>query len=124
MAPNRREISWLITHEIQFPKYAAYYAFAEDTCKKNLQSRTPHGDNALAVTFSTRLQNSLARKIFKYTRLSKITAYSSTLPYTLADVLVRQTMHSSRALVGYAPNCPSRTALEAICIRQFHAFLA
>ncbi|HUD23698.1 MAG TPA: hypothetical protein VMQ60_12710 [Acidobacteriaceae bacterium] len=85
MAPNRRQKSWLITHELQFPKYAAYYAFAEDTCKKNLQPRMPHGDKALAVTFSTRLLNSLARKIFKRGCLAKTTAYSITLPDALAE---------------------------------------
>jgi hypothetical protein len=65
MAPNRRQISWLNTHEIRFPKYAAYYAFAEDTCKKNLQPRMPHEDKGVAVIFSTRSLKSLARKIFR-----------------------------------------------------------
>jgi hypothetical protein len=74
MAPNRRQISWLITHEIQFPKYAAYYAFAEDTCKKNLQPRKPHEDKGVAVIFSTRSLKSLARKIFQRRCLAEIRA--------------------------------------------------
>ncbi len=69
MAPNRRQIAWLITNENQFPKYAAYYAFAKDTCKKNLRPLMAHGDEGAAVTFSTRSLKSLAREIFKRTSL-------------------------------------------------------
>jgi hypothetical protein len=60
-----------MTHEIQFPKYAAYYAFAEDTCKKNLKSRMPHGDKGVAVPFSTRSRKPLAREIFKRAHLAE-----------------------------------------------------
>ena len=89
MAPNRRQISWLNTHEIRFPKYAAYYAFAEDTCKKNLQPRKPHEDKGVAVIFSTRSLKSLARKIFQRRCLAEIRAYTTTLVRGLAEVACR-----------------------------------